>query len=312
MASAQSAALQAHSTESRTPVTSGIPVRRMDFEFDDTTPKYWFGGDPLRTMILTALSCTFPEGERMFMRAVRHYEANLKDPRLKQAVKGFIGQEAHHGKEHQEFNDMMGRKGLPIAKIEKFTKVSISREEGFLSPERMLAKTCALEHFTAMFAETLLEYPELIADIDDNLKPLWIWHAIEESEHKAVAYDVYQDQVGSYWIRSSEMALTTILFTFFSTLHTRQLLVADRNNAKANNEPAPPRTSLAKSVKAAWQHRHILGKLGRHYLSYYRPDFHPSQKDSDFLRHKGLKMLEKMVGDKVRGIKTTTPAAANV
>ena len=290
-------AAQTHANRSNKRTTAAIPVRRMDFAFDDDIPKYWFGGDPVRTMVLTALSCTFPEGERMFMRAVRHFEANVTDPELKKQVKGFIGQEAHHGKEHQAFNEMMARKGLPISYLEKFTKVGISREEEWFSPERMLAKTCALEHFTAMFAETLLEYPELINDIDERLKPLWIWHAIEESEHKAVAYDVYQDQVNSYWVRASEMALTTVLFSLFTALHTRTLLKADREQLAAGKEKQP-RPPLTKVLKGAWKNRHILNKLGRHYLSYYRPDFHPSQKDSDFLRRKGLRMLEQMVGDK--------------
>lgn len=272
--------------------TSEIPVRRMDFEFDDAIPKYWFGGDPNRTMLLTALSCTFPEGERMFMRSVRHFESQLKNPELKKQVRAFIGQEAHHGKEHQSFNEMMARKGLPISKIEKFTKIGLAREEEWFTPERMLAKTCALEHFTAMFAETLLEHPELIDDIDDRLKPLWMWHAVEESEHKSVAYDVYQEQVGSYWIRVSEMALTTVLFTAFSAFHTRQLLASD---SESKNHRPPVRQNL----KGLWKSRRIFAELGKHYLNYYRTDFHPSQKDSSFLRRKGLKMLQRYVGDKV-------------
>ena len=273
--------------------TASIPVRQMDFEFDDAIPLYWFGGDPIRTMILTALSCTFPEGERMFMRAVRHYQDRIKNPELLKQVRAFIGQEAHHGKEHQAFNDMMGRKGLPTSEVEKFVHVGISRQEQWYSPERWLAKTCALEHFTAMFAETLLEHPELMDTIDDRLKPLWLWHAVEESEHKSVAFDVYQDQVGSYWIRASEMAVTSVLFTFFSTLHTRQLLKA----SKQLETPSNP-TSLRKAARTFWEKRDILAQMGKHYLSYYRPDFHPSQKDSSFLRRKGLKMLQKFVGDK--------------
>lgn len=271
--------------------TEGIPVRRMDFEFDDSIPKYWFGNDPIRTMILSALSGTFPEGERLFMRSVRHYQAAITNPELRQQVKAFIGQEAHHGKEHQSFNDMMSRKGVPVDQIEHFTKVGLARQEEFYSPQRLLAKTCALEHFTALFAETLLEHPELIADVDERLKPLWLWHAIEESEHKAVAFDVYQEQVGSYWIRASEMAITTLLFTFFSTLHTQQLLSA----AKDENTP---KTSLKTSLRGIWKKRDVLASLGKHYLSYYRPGFHPSQKDSAFLRNKGLKMLAQYVGDK--------------
>lgn len=271
--------------------TPDIPVRRMDFEFDDSIPKYWFGGDPLRTMILTGLSCSFPEGERMFMRAVRRYQDQIQDPELKKQVRAFIGQEAHHGKEHDSFNDMMARKGLPVKKVEKFVEMGIAREEEWFSPERMLAKTCALEHFTAMFAETLLEHPELIDEVDERLKPLWLWHAVEESEHKSVAYDVYQQAVGSYWIRASEMAFTTVLFTLFSSLHARSLIKADPD-AKA----AMP--GFGQTLKGMWNHRRILGKLGKHYLAYYRPDFHPSQKDSDFLRRKGIKMLQKFVGDK--------------
>ena len=274
--------------------TADIPVRRMDFEFDDAVPKYWFGGDPLRTMILTALSCTFPEGERMFMRSVRHFQAGVTDPVLQKQVRAFIGQEAHHGKEHEAFNAFMGRKGVPTAFVEKYTKVGIGREEEFFSPERMLAKTCALEHFTAMFAETLLEHPDLIADIDDRLKPLWLWHAIEESEHKSVAFDVYQDQVGSYWVRTSEMALTTVLFTFFSALHTHHLM-------KDDVEAKPYRQGVKKRLTGLWQHRQILKELGKHYLQYYRPDFHPSQKDSSFLRRKGLKKLQEWVGDRATG-----------
>lgn len=271
--------------------TADIPVRRMDFEFDNDIPKYWFGGDPLRTMILTALSCTFPEGERMFMRSVRHYQDRIQDPDLKKEVRAFIGQEAHHGKEHQAFNAMMAEKGLPIRYLERFVEVAIGREEKFFSPKRMLAKTCALEHFTAMFAETLLEHPELINDIDERLKPLWLWHAVEESEHKSVAYDVYQEQVGSYWIRASEMAVTTVLFSLFASLHTRTLLKADPEAAQAMKP-------FRENIKGLWNNRHILGKLGKHYIAYYRPDFHPSQKDSSFLRRKGLKLLQKYVGDK--------------
>lgn len=272
--------------------TAEISVRRMDFQFDDAIPELWFGGDPVRTMLLTGLSCTFPEGERMFMRSVRHFQERIKNPALQKQVKAFIGQEAHHGKEHQAFNDMMARKGLPVTDIEHMTKIGLSREEKIFSPERMLAKTCALEHFTAMFAEMLLEYPELINDVDERLKPLWIWHAIEESEHKAVAFDVYTQAVDNYWIRSSEMALTTVLFSFFSTLHTIQLLRASKGAKAVIGE----QRSMGEGIKQAWKHREIFVKLGKHYLEYYRPDFHPSQKDSGFLRNKGLKMLRQYVG----------------
>lgn len=280
------------STQTMTPVgTANIPVRRMDFEFDDTIPKYWFDNNPMLTMLLTGLSCVFPEGERMFMRAVRHYQDQITDPELQKEVRAFIGQEAHHGKEHQAFNDFMAKKDLPIARIEAFVKKAIAFEEKNLSKERMLAKTCALEHFTAMFAEMILENPQFLDGIDDRLKPLWLWHAIEESEHKAVAFDVYQKTVDNYWVRSSEMAVTTVMFSFFTGLHTVELMRAsgEQRNIKA----------IAQGLNK------LLGKKGffrgmlPHYLAYYRPDFHPNDRDSTQLRNKGLALLKSYLGDKI-------------
>lgn len=271
--------------------TKDIPVRAMDFNFDDDIPTFWFADDPVRSMLLTALSATFPEGERMFMRSVRHYQNNLKDPELKKRVRAFIGQEAHHGKEHKSFNDLFIRQGLPVNEIEDKIKAVLAFEERVFSPKRMLAKTCALEHFTALFAETLLAHPELIEQVDDRLKPLWLWHAIEESEHKSVAYDVYMEQEGDYWTRTSEMAIITVLFTLNSALFTTKLIRSAKNTPRK-------KLSLAQRAKGLWQHRAVLAELGEHYIQYYKPNFHPSQKDSKKLRDRGIQMLADYVGEK--------------
>jgi predicted metal-dependent hydrolase len=271
--------------------TANIPVRRMDFEFDDAIPKYWFDNNPFLTMLLTGLSCVFPEGERMFMRAVRHYQDQITDPELQKEVRAFIGQEAHHGKEHQSFNNLMAKKDLPIATIEAFVKQAIAFEEKNLSKERMLAKTCALEHFTAMFAEMILEHPEFLDGVDERLRPLWLWHAVEESEHKAVAYDVYQTAVGSYWTRVSEMAVTSVLFSFFTGLHTVQLMRAsgEQRNVKA----------IAQGLNKLVGRKGFFRGMLPQYLAYYRPDFHPNQRDSTALRNKGLLLLKQYLGDKI-------------
>lgn len=271
--------------------TPNIPVRHMDFEFDDAIPTFWFDNNPMLTMLLTGLSCVFPEGERMFMRSVRNFQDGVTDPQLLKEVRAFIGQEAHHGKEHQSFNEFMARKGLPVLEISDFVKKAIAFEEKNLSKERMLAKTCALEHFTAIFAETILERPELIEKMDERVRAIWLWHAIEESEHKAVAYDVYQSQIGGYWLRVSEMAVTSVMFSFFTGLHATQLLRAsgEGRNFKAIfqglNQLAGPKGFF----------RGMLPK----YLAYYRPDFHPNDRDSAELRARGLSLLKSYIGDKL-------------
>lgn len=266
---------------------SDIQPRRMDFEFDENIPVYWFDNNQFKSVLLTALSCTFPEGERFFMHSVRHYQQKLRSEKLKEEVKGFIGQEAHHGNEHEAFNALMQRKGLPTAKVEKFVHDGVRWQAKVLSPERQLAKTCALEHFTAMLAELLLEDEGFSEGMDKRMAPLWLWHAVEESEHKSVAFDVYQEQVDNYWIRASEMAITTLEFTGFTIFHYFQLRreMKDKTNWK--------------DVRDGWNwllgKPGFLRKLGPAYMAYYKRDFHPSKRDSRHLRQSGLKKLAAML-----------------
>lgn len=266
---------------------SAIQPRRMDFQFDPDMPRYWFGGSQFKSLLLTALSCTFPEGERFFVRSVRHYQPRIRNEQLKEEVKGFIGQEAHHGNEHETFNRLMQQKGIPTRKVEEFVLNGLKWQGKHLSPERQLAKTAALEHFTAMLAEVMLEHPEFLDGMHKDLLPLWLWHAVEESEHKTVAFDVYQEQVGSYWVRSSEMALTTVEFIGFTVFHYFQLRAEMDDKADW------------RSILDGWNW--LLGKPGflRHlapaYLAYYKRDFHPAKRDKRHLREKGLRLLAQML-----------------
>lgn len=266
---------------------SALQPRRMDFQFDPDMPRYWFGGSQFKSVLLTALSCTFPEGERMFVRSVRHYQPNLQSEQLKEEVKGFIGQEAHHGNEHEVFNALMQKKGMPTAKVEKFVHDGIRWQEKRISPQRLLAKTCALEHFTAMLAEVMLENPEFLEGMHKDMLPLWLWHAVEESEHKSVAFDVYQDQVGDYWTRVGEMALTTVEFTGFTIFHYFQLRAAMDDKADW------------KSIAEGWNwllgKPGFLRKLGPAYLAYFKRDFHPAKRDKRHLRERGLHRLASLL-----------------
>jgi predicted metal-dependent hydrolase len=267
------------------PVT--IKPRRMDFHFDDSIPVMWFDNDVFKTLLLTGLSSTFPEGERFFIRAVREYQDQITDPVLRQQVRGFIGQEGHHGKEHDALNDFMQRKGLPVKAEEEFVHNGIALQEKYLSRERRLAKTCALEHFTALFAELLLEHPDFFKGMDERVFPIWLWHAVEESEHKTVAFDVYQQTVGSYWIRTSEMAKTTIEFSFFTALHMYRLSRSVEGGIGFRN--------TLKGLNFLFGKKGWLRTLAPCYRAYYRRDFHPAEVDSTELRVNAMKQLAKIL-----------------
>lgn len=196
-----------------------IPGRKMNFEFNlDELPKYWYSNDAFRSTFMGALSCQFPEGEKMFMDAVRDHQHKIKNPRLLEQIKGFIKQEAMHGHEHSQFNRFLDTVGYPAEKYEAFQKKERKWMRKYIPAKHMLAVTCALEHFTAIMAHQVLTNPEATEGMDGQFKELWKWHAAEETEHKAVAFDVYQEAVGSYWIRISAMISITIMFMMRTSL----------------------------------------------------------------------------------------------
>ncbi|HET8708152.1 MAG TPA: metal-dependent hydrolase [Pseudomonadales bacterium] len=258
-----------------------IRPRRMDFEFAEQPHKHWFNNDPFWTAYMTALSLVFPSGEQFFVDSVRHYQDQIQDPQLKQRVRGFIGQEAHHSKEHTAFNDAMGRAGYPVTGILNFSEGSLQWVRKHLSPARQLAMTCALEHFTAILAKTFLSHPnDFFLKMDQDVAPLWLWHAIEESEHKAVAFDVFAQVSGSYWIRTSQMLINTLDFVLFTLVFMSLLL---KSEGRLLN--------LKMWAKGLWQFYINPGWMTRlipAWLAYFKPGFHPNQDDTQALLQRSL------------------------
>jgi len=144
-----------------------FPVRRMDFDFAETK-KYWFNNDAGLTHFMTALSALFPVGERFFVDSVRAVRKNPKiadNVDLQAQISAFIGQEAMHSKEHHALNMHASEFGYKdIEWMEAFTATVLSARKILtpFAPIEMidLAATCALEHFTALLAEQVLNNPK--------------------------------------------------------------------------------------------------------------------------------------------------------
>src|SRR3954462_7299700 len=177
-----------------------IPTRRISFEESlQGLPKHFAAdGDLILSHVAASLSAVFPDGEDFFVRSVRNFRDQITDAELKRQVAGFIGQEAMHGREHRTFNDRLDELGYPTKKVERFTKKGLEIRERIMSPKSNLAATAALEHFTATLAELVLS-DQQTRDLfgHDEVRNLFVWHALEESEHKAVAFDVYKAVGGS-------------------------------------------------------------------------------------------------------------------
>lgn len=126
-----------------------------------------------------------------------------------------------------------------------------------------------LEHYTAIIAEQLLREPEHQARIlDDATAKLWLWHALEENEHKTVAYDVYEKVSGSYAIRAGAMIPTTVLFFAVLGVFQARMLASDGRLLNVKNN--------WNGIKFLFGRKGLFTKLAPQYLDFFKRDFHPS------------------------------------
>ncbi len=257
-----------------TPRYPEIPRRKLDFDFDpETIPRDFYANDPVKSLVMTALSLVFPEGERFFVDSVMHYRDRVTDPELQAAVKGFIAQEGMHSRAHAAFNAMAKAQGLGVAEdLERKVKGLLRVRKKTAPHAARLAVTCALEHFTAILAEQLLTDAEHREALDPSVRDLWVWHALEESEHKAVAFDVFQEVSGSYALRARVMVLSTVFFLGFITYSHFRLLGARGLLGDVRGQ--------LRCFDYLWVRKGLFRSLIPAYLEYFRPSFHPNDRDT--------------------------------
>lgn len=285
--------------------TRPIPTRRISFDASfDGLPRHFAGqGDLIMSHVIATLSAVFPDGEDFFVRSVRHFRDQITDPDLKRQVAGFIGQEAVHGREHRALNDHLDRLGYPTKRLERFTKWGLAKREQIMSPTSNLAATAALEHYTATLAEVLLADEEAQHTLgDQRVLDVLLWHALEENEHKAVAFDVYKAVGGSERTRTMTMNAVTFGFIVGMTLQAVISVLGDRSTYR----PGVLRASLGRLRRSPW----LRPEVWRQLRDYNRPDFHPDDRDTTELL---ALWKERLFGDEgtLNDLLTApTPAAA--
>jgi predicted metal-dependent hydrolase len=252
-----------------------VPTRRVSF--DDALadlPKHFAGdGDVIASHLMASLSSVFPDGEDFFVRSVRSFRDKLDDPALRKQVAGFIGQEAMHGREHRALNGRLDELGYPARRVERFTRWGLEARERFLPAISNLAATAALEHFTATFAEVLLSSDEAREQVGESIvRDILLWHALEESEHKAVAFDVYKAVGGSERLRVVTMNLLTVGFLGGMAVQTLVSLLGDRDFYRWG----PLKTSWRRLTSSPF----LSSGTWRRLRDYNRPDFHPDDHDN--------------------------------
>ncbi|OUR61208.1 hypothetical protein A9Q73_11370, partial [Bermanella sp. 47_1433_sub80_T6] len=188
-----------------------IKPRHMDFPFGSLKELKYFSDNIYKSSFMAGLSASFPAGEGEFLDSVRNYRDQIKNPDLKQQVKGFIGQEAHHSRQHEFVNSELDRLGYRTELVENALKKEIAKLKAKQSNQFRLAYTVCSEHITAIMAEHALNEPAFLAGMEAPMKDLLLWHAVEEIEHKSVAFDVYMEVVGDVKYLNKIMKICIIM-----------------------------------------------------------------------------------------------------
>jgi uncharacterized protein len=248
-----------------------VPRENLDFGLDGDIPKYWMAGDAFKTRFFDAMSTLFPMGEKFFIMSVREFQKEITDPQLKIDVRDFIRQEAQHTLVHKQFNDRLKAQGIDVDMLDKEEEDFLFKElPKFTTSKQRLAATAALEHLTSMMCTCFFEHRDLLEQSDPRIRAMYAWHAIEEVEHKAVAFDVLTKIAKVGWLRRC-MSMLIITFGF-------PFRVASIMNYMLQCDGFTRFQRMQMWAKGLWWFYKpgglFLPTFG-YYFSYYKPGFHP-------------------------------------
>jgi len=251
-------------------------VRKLALDLSQGFERHWHGGDAFLSQYHNALSMSFPVGEQSFIDAVRDCARLLpRTPEhalLHEAAAQFIGQEATHRHIHGLYNAHLEKQGL-VNRWQHWAtaRIEFARSKN-VSPRHMLAVTAAYEHLTAVLADFMLRHDRSLDRADPNMQTLWRWHAAEETEHRAVAYDLYQALQGNYAWRIRWYIYALLAFSFDSGRQTVLNLWHDGTLFR-------PGTWWS-AVTYFWGRNGAIWHTAKPLMAYFRRDFHPDQEIS--------------------------------
>lgn len=247
-----------------------VPRKGPDFGLDGDIPKYWFGGDPFKTRFFDAMSLLFPEGEKFFIACVRDYREQITDPELAAQVKDFMYQEGQHGMVHTAFNNRLKAQGIAVDHIlKRQCEVMFGVFRRYFSKRYTLGQTAAAEHMTALMAHGFFGNG-MFRDADPRIRAMYAWHAIEEIEHKSVAYDVFATVAGGgYLTRVLSMLQVSLTFPLHVFLIMRHMFKVDGLQRRGR--------VWLRGLWWLYGPGGLYPRMLRSYLAYFRPGFHPWQ-----------------------------------
>jgi uncharacterized protein len=277
-------------------------IKSREFRSVDlsTPERHWVRGDPFATAFFNALSAVFPRGEAFMISSLLPYQNNVPEP-LASDIRGFIEQEAGHSREHIAMNKGLIAAGYDVAPLESAIRKFVATFQKTSNLTKVAATMC-IEHITAIVAAEVLKNEHHLDNSNAELKELWLWHAVEEVEHKAVAFDTWmyltRDWSGfrRWTTRSTLMMLISATFLYNRTRGQIELLRQDG-------------FSLGQALRGILKSGFGKGGIGRNvtkpWLHFLKPGFHPWNIDDSALILQGEEQLAQAAAKKTKPVKQT-------
>lgn len=256
-----------------------IKVRRVNFSFDQKTPRFYYKNNPFSTHFINTLHILFPTGERFFVNSVLKHQKQIKDEKLKKQVRNFCGQEGIHSAMHERFWKILHDNGYKIDgyehhidnllhKVAAKIKIPLFKDDQHID----LVATACLEHFTALFGHAIFMHVDVNkGTVPEDIAELFQWHAAEEIEHKHVAFEVMQKVDGQqYTKRVIVMPIASVILYFYLSVGTAMLMYQDRKYLKLSKLPR----QFYDFATGLFTDLH--GDVVREYFTFFKKNFHPA------------------------------------
>jgi predicted metal-dependent hydrolase len=246
----------------------------MRFAFAERpVPFNWNPSDPAFSCAANMLSFLFLAIEKMISATVHEALPTITDPDVAEEALAFVRQEGQHSMAHRQHAKGLIKAYPALQEVLDDMMAVYDELTATTSVKYRLAYIADLEAtFTPTFTMMLNNADTLFAPGDDRVASLFLWHFVEEIEHRSSALIIYDAVVGEPWYR---MRIAPSVFG-----HTGAVIGAAVDSFNRLVPLEERKVDATSMFGNPWLKTSLAGKFPRlkNYPQFHIPDNGPVQK----------------------------------
>lgn len=187
---------------------SDLQVRRVRFEFaSDDVPFNWQPQRPAFGMQCNVITFFAPGFEKFIVDATREAIPLMRDPKTADEANAYLRQEAQHSAAHMSHFRALVRRWPGLQQTMDDVIASFDRLTATKPLAWRLGYTAVIEATFTPYFKVFLDHEDMLfAPGDERVASLFLWHFVEEIEHRSSALMVYDAVHDSYPYRLKTIA----------------------------------------------------------------------------------------------------------